>query len=310
MIATAKSAISPGKPVHLFGAGHPLTIPLAIALGCDTFDSASYMLYAKEGRYMLPNGTARIDDLSYLPCPCSICTSHNLKELQSYPYDQRTIEIAKHNLYVLKAEVESVKQSIAEGRLWEYCMQKARAHPKLNEAMRLFSDFEFLGDGTPLFKDKALFLYDPIDQYRPEVRKFREAVRNASLPKSRKRLVLCPEGEIHPFYSTRIYARLRSMFPSDQICSYSPFLGVIPAEISDVFPASHNVASRSEFLASDFHTFVESLKQFIGSRGFEEVIVVHASDKDDKFVMDALRAAITGSHPKVSTLSIDKTAPG
>ena len=52
MIATVKRLI-PSKPIHLFGAGHPLTIPLAVALGCDTFDSASYMLYARDNRYMV-----------------------------------------------------------------------------------------------------------------------------------------------------------------------------------------------------------------------------------------------------------------
>src|SRR3546814_7643590 len=46
MIATLKTTVM-SKPIHLFGAGHPLTIPLAVALGCDTFDSASYMLYAR-----------------------------------------------------------------------------------------------------------------------------------------------------------------------------------------------------------------------------------------------------------------------
>jgi Queuine/archaeosine tRNA-ribosyltransferase len=47
MIGTLKSTVM-SKPIHLFGAGHPLTIPLAVALGCDTFDSASYMLYARD----------------------------------------------------------------------------------------------------------------------------------------------------------------------------------------------------------------------------------------------------------------------
>jgi len=46
MIISAKKSIPSSKPLHLFGAGHPMTIPLAVALGCDTFDSASYILYA------------------------------------------------------------------------------------------------------------------------------------------------------------------------------------------------------------------------------------------------------------------------
>ena len=59
MIPAAKYTI-PTKPIHLFGAGHPLTIPFVVALGCDMFDSASYILYAKDNRYMHTNGTSRL----------------------------------------------------------------------------------------------------------------------------------------------------------------------------------------------------------------------------------------------------------
>ncbi|MFQ6135342.1 MAG: tRNA-ribosyltransferase family protein, partial [Nitrososphaerales archaeon] len=52
MVMAAKKKIPVDRPLHLFGAGHPLTIPLAVALGCDLFDSASYMLYAREDRYL------------------------------------------------------------------------------------------------------------------------------------------------------------------------------------------------------------------------------------------------------------------
>jgi 7-cyano-7-deazaguanine tRNA-ribosyltransferase len=269
MIVAAKKVIS-AKPVHLFGAGHPLTIPLAVALGCDIFDSASYMLYAKDGRYMTPSGTVRLDELAYLPCQCPVCSSHSLQDLRDMQGEQRTIEVAKHNLYILKAEVDSVKQAIIDGRLWECVMQKARAHPKLMEAVRLFRDFEMLEAGTPLFKERAIFFYEPVDQHRPEAKRFRRAA--SAFQSRRKKLVLCPEGEIHPFYSTRSYREIVKKFPDAQVCSYSPFLGIIPAEISDVFPASHNLAARSGHDADDFPTFVKSLTEFAGK--FEEVVIV------------------------------------
>lgn len=281
MIVAAKQVI-PAKPVHLFGAGHPLTIPLAVALGCDMFDSASYMLYAKDGRYMTPNGTVRLDELVYLPCQCPVCSSHSLQELRGMHGDQRTIEVAKHNLHVLKAEVDAVRQAIMDGRLWEYVMQKARAHPKLMEAVRLFKGIEMLEDGTPLFKERAIFFYDPIDQHRPEAKRFRKTA--GAFQSSRKRLVLCPEGEVHPFYSTRSYREVVKRFPDAQVCSYSPFLGIIPAEISDIFPASHNLATRSGHRPEDYPTFIESLKEFAGR--FEEIVIVA-----DDFMKQAAKAA-------------------
>jgi 7-cyano-7-deazaguanine tRNA-ribosyltransferase len=281
MIIAAKKVIT-AKPVHLFGAGHPLTIPLAVALGCDMFDSASYMLYAKDGRYMTPSGTVRLDELVYLPCQCPVCSSHSLPELRGMQGDERVIEVAKHNLHVLKAEVDAVKQAIMDGRLWEYVMQKARAHPKLMEAAQLFKDIEMLESGTPLFKERAIFFYDPIDQHRPEARRFRRAA--AGFQSIRKKLVLCPEGEVHPFYSTWSYREVVKKFPDAQVCSYSPFLGIIPAEISDVFPASHSLATRSGHRPEDYPTFVESLKEF--ASGFEEIAIVA-----DDFMEQAAKAA-------------------
>lgn len=281
MIVAAKKVI-PAKPVHLFGAGHPLTIPLAVALGCDMFDSASYMLYAKDGRYMTPSGTVRLDELVYLSCQCPICSSQSLQELRGMRTDECVVEVAKHNLHVLKAEVDAVKQAIMDGRLWEYVMQKARAHPKLMEAAKLFKEIEMLEDGTPLFKQRALFFYDAIDQHRPEAKRFRRSV--ASFQSRRKKLVLCPEGQVHPFYSTRSYREMVKRFPDAQICSYNPFLGVIPAEISDVYPASHNLTTRSDHRPDDYPTFIESLKEFAGK--YEETIIVA-----DDFMKEAVKAA-------------------
>jgi 7-cyano-7-deazaguanine tRNA-ribosyltransferase len=283
MIISAKRII-PAKPIHLFGAGHPLTIPLAIALGCDTFDSASYMLYAKDNRYMTPNGTVRLDELAYLSCKCPVCSSHTVHELHKMEADTRTIEIAKHNLYILKAEVEAVKQAIMDGRLWEYVMQKARAHPKLMEAAEIFRDAEILEEGTPLFKERAIFFYDPIDQYRPEAKRFRRTVTTFQSQK-KKKLILYPEDEIHPFYSTKGYKDIVKKFPDAQVCSYNPFLGIIPAEISDIFPASHNLATRSVHRLEDYPTFIESLKSFAGK--FEKIEIIAPDD----FMKQAAKAA-------------------
>ena len=81
MIIAAKKNIPTSIPLHLFGAGHPLTIPLAVALGCDTFDSASYMLYAKHDRVITDDGTRRLDELEYFPFDCEVSSKYKPKEL-------------------------------------------------------------------------------------------------------------------------------------------------------------------------------------------------------------------------------------
>jgi 7-cyano-7-deazaguanine tRNA-ribosyltransferase len=280
MIAAAKRAV-PTKPIHLFGAGHPLTIPLVVALGCDMFDSASYMLYAKDNRYMHANGTVRLEDLRYLPCHCPVCTSHTVKELLSQDKNKRTIEIAKHNLYILKAEICLVKQAIMDGRLWEYAIQKARSHPKLMESIELFKNFELLEEGTPIFKQKAIFLYDPLDQYRPEARQFRKMVSKFRSSKTcgadgGRKLILYPEPNIHPFYTTQDFKKIAKKFPDAQVCTYNRFLGIIPVEISDIFPAAHNFTPKelTTYQANDYPSFIDSLKEFLAENNFDEIIIV------------------------------------
>ena len=56
VIIASKKGLMPARPVHLFGAGHPMVFALAILLGCDMFDSASYAKFARDDRLMFPGG--------------------------------------------------------------------------------------------------------------------------------------------------------------------------------------------------------------------------------------------------------------
>ena len=77
MILTAKKGLPVERPLHLFGAGHPAMFSLAVALGCDLFDSAAYALYARENRYMTEDGTSRLEEMDYFPCACPRCSITN-----------------------------------------------------------------------------------------------------------------------------------------------------------------------------------------------------------------------------------------
>ena len=282
MIVAAKKNIPTSIPLHLFGAGHPLTIPLAVALGCDTFDSASYMLYAKHDRVITDDGTRRLDELEYFPFDCEVSSRYKPRELLGMKKEERTDQIALFNLYAIKAEVDRVKQAIREGRLWEYTIKKARAHPKLFETIEvLVNNTKFLQDGTPKFKEKAIFLFGPEDQYRPEIRRYHECVKKFRTKK--KILVIAREPMIKPFFTSFEYKRLRRKFKkpdSVQFCYYNPFLGIIPIEISDIFPASHYVMTRNEFDAEKFPAFLQVWTEFFSKNKFEIVYL----PKDDLFL--------------------------
>jgi 7-cyano-7-deazaguanine tRNA-ribosyltransferase len=191
-------------------------------------------------------------------------------------YDMRTIQLAKHNLYVLKLEISMLKQAIMDGRLWEYIVQKARSHPKLMEALIYIKNHPILDSGTKRFKNKAAFFYDSIDYYRPEAKQYREMV--ARFKSSRSRVLFYPEQDIKPFYSSTHYTNLVKEYEGFQICSYSAFLGIIPVEICDIYPAAHNLSNEShndegELMENLLDEIIRAFKAFLSSNDFEEVVI-------------------------------------
>jgi len=136
VVMAAKKGLSPSSCIHLFGAGHPSMLALAVAMGCDVFDSAAYALYAREGRYMTPHGSLKINELAELPCACSVCRSHSAQELNKSPDRERLL--ALHNLYVTMAEIARIRQAIQDGTLWELVDERCRNHPRLLSGYREF----------------------------------------------------------------------------------------------------------------------------------------------------------------------------
>ncbi|MHA2086396.1 MAG: tRNA-guanine transglycosylase, partial [Candidatus Thorarchaeota archaeon] len=88
------------RPVHLFGCGHPMLFAQAALLGCDFFDSASYVKFAESGRMLLPDGTVHLKDLKELPCECPVCSQTTAEALKKLGTSEKETELMKHNLYV------------------------------------------------------------------------------------------------------------------------------------------------------------------------------------------------------------------
>jgi len=227
MIMAAKKAIPYAMPLHLFGAGHPLTMSLAVALGCDTFDSASYVIFARTGRYMSRSGIMTVDTMKYLPCSCEVCARTSVKELTELDHQDRTKRLSTHNLLILKEELEACKEAISEGRLWDLVEERSMAHPRLREAfLELAKYSEDLALGTPLLKDKGLFVRSAVDLSRPELL---AAARR--LPRTLR--LDSDEAELEPpgIHKQTTAARTRR-----DVYMNHPVLGPVPSELEFVYP--------------------------------------------------------------------------
>ncbi|MEF8772828.1 tRNA guanosine(15) transglycosylase TgtA [Halodesulfurarchaeum sp.] len=168
-VMAAKRGLGTAAPVHLFGAGHPMTFALAAAMGCDLFDSAAYALFAREGRYLTVRGTKHLEDLQEFPCSCPVCTNHEPSELRDVDEETRTRLLAEHNLHVSMAEIRRIRSAIRDGSLLELVEARAHAHPSLLDGYRtLLEHVEHLE--THDRSSKSTFFYLSADSaHRPEV---------------------------------------------------------------------------------------------------------------------------------------------
>jgi 7-cyano-7-deazaguanine tRNA-ribosyltransferase len=159
-------------------------------------------------------------------------------------------------------------------------MKKMRAHPKLFEAIDIFTkNSNCFVSTTPKFKERSIFLFSKEDQYRPEILAFKNTVQKFKTKK--KIAVLSKNTVIKPAYLTNEYLILREKFKdpeSTQFCFYNPFLGIIPLELSDMYPASHYEVPRKDFSPEDFPTFKKNWNAFFLKNNFD---VLHTPKSDD-----------------------------
>ena len=262
-------------PRHLMGAGHPMIFALCVAMGCDLFDSAAYILYAEDDRLLSTRGTYKLENLQEMPCSCEVCCKYTPDELRAMPKEKRRDLIAQHNLHVSFAELRLIRQAIYEGSLMELVEERCRAHPALLEAVRQLGVYSRdMEKYDPRSKKSAFFYTGPESLCRSEVLRHMQKLR--SMPKKRDLIILPPTrkpyskfitGKLGEFY---IYGAEQEidLDNTDFMVLDIPF-GLIPLEIDEVYPLSQNDAPRTrdvdslEFIEDFISEFVEYYEQVL-----------------------------------------------
>jgi 7-cyano-7-deazaguanine tRNA-ribosyltransferase len=293
MIMTAKKFLPSDRPVHLFGAGHPMVFALAVYLGIDLFDSAAYWLFAKAGRYMSVSGTYHLKDLDYFPCNCKFCSETTPKTIFNSNEINRTLFLARHNLAVSFGELRIIKQAIVEGRLWNLVLQRSSSHPKLAEAVHFLIQTEnqnFI-EAFSSISYKSKLISHPWAFSDPLLLRYRERV-HERFPFSKKAIVLLDEEN-------------KSKIPQtcQKIFIHSTF-GLVPEEWSSIYPVLQHLTYTSEInneilefiskwiknnLAKFKHIFNLTKYKFDGTQqiGLEELLS-RENDTEIKYDKDEL----------------------
>jgi 7-cyano-7-deazaguanine tRNA-ribosyltransferase len=228
--------------VHLFGAGHPLIFSLAVALGCDLFDSSAYAKYANDGRMIFQWGTEQFNDLTELPCNCPICSKFSKEDLLELEANERTKQIALHNLYVSYMELKIIRVAITEGWLWDLVEQRASANPFLSEALRVLrepSHLQWLEQFEPMSKKTAVFYTGPQTIHRPMIYRYHTRLLTRYEPLFRT-TVIFPEGTkpYSMFYSKEMKQILAHRNVNLMVRS---MLGPVPFELDEMYPLAQSV---------------------------------------------------------------------
>ena len=285
MTMTAKKNLHVEKPLHLFGAGHPFMFAIAIAMGCDIFDSAAYAIYAREGKYMTEYGIERLANLRYLPCTCKVCTQYTPQELSALEKEERTRALARHNLDACFAEIRRVKQAIRDGHLWELLEIRARSHPSLLQALKVFGKYkDYLEENTPVIHRRGLFYLDSTGLARPEIVRHRRKLVSWAPPKGQI-MVLLPEPGSKPFHRSRELRRVRAILGRRMdsrlddlvFCVYTYPFGVTPLKLAETYPLSQYETSTPPDEETRRYVAEEVAKYLVDHGRRYEAIVVYAA---------------------------------
>jgi 7-cyano-7-deazaguanine tRNA-ribosyltransferase len=298
MIMTAKVHLPKEKPLHLFGAGHPFMFALAVASGCDFFDSAAYSLYAKEGRYMTEAGTCRLNELDYFPCACPKCVRATPKQIMELPPLEVQTFLAEHNLHACAAELKRIKQAIRDGRLWEHLEMRAHGHPALFEAVKKLKKYEdYVERHDPAVKNSGLFFFGSVGLARPEIVRHRKRLAERyTPPREAKILLLLPQTRRKPFHKSQMSKDIIGQVHASEkpnlfhACFYSAPFGVVPAELDEVFPLSqHETVQTPDKETAEY--VATQLAEYISRNGYETVALIDDTENWGKSVLNACRRA-------------------
>jgi 7-cyano-7-deazaguanine tRNA-ribosyltransferase len=254
VVAAAKRGLGADAPVHLFGAGHPMMFALAVALGCDLFDSAAYALYARDGRYLTVRGTEHLAALDYFPCSCPVCAEYAPDEIRELPDDERERLLAEHNLHVSFGELRTIKQAIRAGELLELVETRARAHPAMLDGYRaLLAHADQLEETDPATKG-TFFYVSSESADRPEVLRHHERLARLDVPDE----LLLTEADLDG--------------DTDSWRVVPPF-GPFPPALDETYPLSAEVPDRTDERA--YQQAAEGVARLVAANPGTEFTLAH-----------------------------------
>ena len=230
------------KPVHLFGGGHPMFLGMAVLLGVDVFDSASYVKYARSNRMLFLDGSRELSRISSLPGWSALYGKINVSELKEAPPEERSRLLALHNLSAIFTELNEIKERIFQQNLWQYVEAKARTHPYLFRAyLKILEYSGTLEKYEDLSKKSSFFYFDHYTDRNPFLLRLKKHTEAVTGNDTGKCTVLSEDhwhpGRPHPEKLVNLYEHSGKTF----LLKWQNQL--VPIELDDTYPVEQIISS-------------------------------------------------------------------
>jgi 7-cyano-7-deazaguanine tRNA-ribosyltransferase len=304
MILAIRGDIPAERPIHMFGCGHPMLFPFAIALGVDLFDSAAYVLFARDGRILTPEGTIHLDKLQEWPFPSAILSGVTPEQVRGMSADERCKILARANLEVTLAELARCRQAVHEGKIWELAESRSHCDPELRNAWNSIiasknSDDAISGlvKSQHLQRNGGIRYMDDSPIHRPDLENLRTAMKERwSVPpiggwngKGEHRFVAIFAIAQAPWrHSIEDYVKRLLMLNPAAIPLIATPLGLLPYSLEDINPHAHLMRTQTGMRDLD-DEFIESELRQLGLADFPMNIIFYA---DDNGIMESMVDAV------------------
>ncbi|MFP4050876.1 MAG: DUF5591 domain-containing protein [Thermoplasmata archaeon] len=267
------------KLIYTPGIAQPNNIALLAYLGVDLFDSA-FIEYMNLDRI-------------------------ELTDWIGFPGDH---ERSYRNLH---DELRLLRNAIDKKGVRELVESRVRSEPWMVEALRK-TDKEY-----DLFKNKVPVTGDRVNVTtreglnRPDIKRFRERIKNRYRPPERDILLLLPCSAYKPYFQSRTHKRIREATSSadwtkiHDLMLTSP-LGAVPREIEQFYPAQqYDIPVSHQWFSDEKEIILELLNSIIEKGNYKHIISHLPKDMD--FVLEKIDVidTIQGDYPTDNS-SIDR----
>ncbi len=275
------------KPIYTPALATPINLPLLIYLGIDIVDNILPIVDAYNGIYYTNDSKFKLQNLKSLPCNCPVCLN-GIDALKNSEYEERSYLIALHNTYVMKSQIELIKETIRNENLRNFVEAKAKLNPELTVILRIADNLNFCYEFHSAFKKSKVY-FNTLESFnRPEVKIFFERALKAYKPKT-KTLLILPCSAKKPYLLSKTHKTIRRVckIRVNEIIVSSPL--VVPREFELVYPAiNYDTPVTGHWSDEEISFVAERLREFVDKGNFERIIA-HVENGYRKVVERALK---------------------